>query len=103
MIMDELTIKGITPINPAMGTVAQGGPARAAGPGFGELLKGAIEAVNHMQHESGKLEDAVAKGESMNIHQAIIAGEKAGLSFRLMMQVRNKLLDAYREVMRIQV
>ena len=101
--MDELTIKGITPINPAMGAVVPGGPAGAAGPGFGELLKGAIEAVNHMQHESGKLEDAVAKGESMNIHQAIIAGEKAGLSFRLMMQVRNKLLDAYREVMRIQV
>ena len=101
--MDELTIKEIAPINPAMGTVAQGGPARAAGPGFGEILKGAIEALKHIQHESWQLQDAVAKGENMNIHQAIIAGEKADLSFQLMMQVRNKLLDAYREVMRIQV
>ena len=78
-------------------------PSQTNGPGFGELLKNAIETVNHMQHESGRLEDAVAKGEDVNIHQAIIAGEKAGLSFRLMMQMRNKLLEAYQEVLRMQV
>ncbi len=71
--------------------------------GFGEILKNAVESVNAMQHEAGRLEDAVAKGENVNIHQAVIAGEKAGLSFRLLMQVRNKMIDAYQEVMRMQV
>lgn len=77
-------------------------PART-GPSFGDMIRHAIESVNHLQHESGRLEDAIARGESVNLHQAIIAGEKAGLSFRLMMQVRNKLVDAYQEIMRMQV
>jgi flagellar hook-basal body complex protein FliE len=67
------------------------------------LLKNAVESVNAMQHEAGRLEDAVANGENVNIHQAVIAGEKAGLSFQLLMQVRNKMIDAYQEVMRMQV
>ncbi|HBP88186.1 MAG TPA: flagellar hook-basal body complex protein FliE, partial [Nitrospiraceae bacterium] len=49
------------------------------------------------------LEEAVAHGENVNIHQAVIAGEKAGLSFKLLMQVRNKVIDAYQEIMRMQV
>lgn len=77
--------------------------AATPGPSFGEIIRQAIESVNHLQHESGRLEDAIARGESVDIHQAIIAGEKAGLSFRLMMQVRNKLIDAYQEILRMQV
>ncbi len=101
--MDDLTIRGyesLAGIN-ERGVVTPGRPVEAQG--FVELLKGAIDNVNQMQHEAGRLEDAVARGENMNIHQAIIAGEKAGLSFQLMMQVRNKLLDAYREVLRLQL
>ena len=74
-----------------------------SGPSFSEIIRNAIESVNHLQHESGRLEDAIARGESVNIHQAIIAGEKAGLSFKLMMQVRNKLIDAYQEILRMQI
>ena len=59
--------------------------------------------VNEMQHEAGRLEDAVVKGENVSIHQAVIAGEKAGLSFKLLMQVRNKMIEAYQEVIRMQV
>ena len=101
--MDEVHLRGIDPIIETGQAISPSGLSRGKGPGFAELLRGAVEAVNHMQHESGRLEDAVAKGESMNIHQAIIAGEKAGLSFQLMMQVRNKILDAYQEVMRMQI
>ena len=101
--MDDMRIRGIDPVLDAIAKDAIRGPSQTNGPGFGELLKNAIEAVNHMQHESGRLEDAVARGEDVNIHQAIIAGEKAGLSFRLMMQMRNKLLEAYQEVLRMQV
>lgn len=71
--------------------------------GFGDVLKKAVESVNAIQHEAGRLEEAVANGEDVSIHQAVIAGEKAGLSFNLLMQVRNKMVEAYQEVMRMQV
>ena len=101
--MGDLDIRGIEPLVKATNALGPTGPVQSTGPGFGEMLRNAVEAVNHMQHESGRLEDAVAKGENANLHQAIIAGEKAGLSFRLMMQVRNKLVEAYQEVSRMQV
>ena len=100
--MDYSVIKGIETIPEPFGgsSIKQ---ASKVEQGFGDVLKNAVEAVNAMQHEAGRLEDAVAKGENVNIHQAVIAGEKAGLSFRLLMQVRNKMIDAYQEVMRMQV
>lgn len=101
--MDDLRITGIDPVLDALAKDAMRGTSHSSGPSFGELLKNAVETVNNLQHQSGRLEDAVAKGEDVNIHQAIIAGEKAGLSFRLMMQMRNKLLEAYQEVLRMQV
>jgi flagellar hook-basal body complex protein FliE len=73
------------------------------GTGFGDVLKHAVESVNTMQQEAGRLQVAVAKGDNVNIHQAVIAGEKAGLSFKLLMAVRNKMVDAYQEIMRMQV
>jgi len=101
--MEDFSIRGFNPVIESIAKDALRGPAPASGASFGELLKGAVEAVNHLQHESGRLEDAVARGEDVAIHEAIIAGEKAGLSFRLMMTMRNKLLEAYQEVLRIQV
>ena len=100
--MDYSTIKHIEGIQEPFGS----SPVKATPKGgqeFGDVLKHAVENVNSMLHEAGRLEDAVARGESVNIHQAVIAGEKAGLSFRLLMQVRNKMIDAYQEVMRMQV
>jgi len=100
--MDYSMIKGIEAIPEPFGSSPVKESAQG-GPGFGDILKNAVESVNSMQHEAGRLEDAVAKGENVNIHQAVIAGEKAGLSFRLLMQVRNKMIEAYQEVMRMQV
>jgi len=101
--MDDLTIRGterLAGIQAPSDVLPQ---QAGKGPDFVEMLKGAVEKVNAIQHESGRLEDSVARGESMNIHRAIITGEKAGLSFQLMMQVRNKMLDAYQEVIRMQI
>jgi flagellar hook-basal body complex protein FliE len=100
--MDPVTLKTI-PVIPEPFAVGPKASVSRTGPGFGELLKNAVASVNHMQLEAGRLEDAVAMGEQVNIHQAVIAGEKAGLSFKLMTQVRNKLVDAYEEIMRMQV
>ena len=100
--MDYSTIKNIEGIPEPFGS-SPIKPTPQGDQGFGDVLKQAVENVNSMLHEAGRLEDAVARGESVNIHQAVIAGEKAGLSFRLLMQVRNKMIEAYQEVMRMQV
>ena len=101
--MDDMTIRsleGMVGIQPPSTILPQ---QEAKGPDFVDLLKGAVQQVNATQHESADLQDSVARGESMNIHQAVITSEKAGLSFQLMMQVRNKMLDAYQEVLRMQI
>jgi flagellar hook-basal body complex protein FliE len=100
--MDPLLIKGIEAIPEPFG-VSPLKEVSKQGAGFGEVLKKAVESVNAMQHEAGRLEEAVAQGENVNIHQAVIAGQKAGLSFNLLMQVRNKMVEAYQEIMRMQV
>lgn len=70
---------------------------------FGDTLKGAIREVDALQNAA---EDAVMKLQLHNqgsIHDVIIALEKADISLRTMLQVRNKILDAYQEIMRMTV
>lgn len=77
--------------------------AREGGTSFGTLLRNQIEEVNRLKLDA---DDAIAKVElsdSGSIHEAMIALEKADISFRAMMQVRNRMLEAYQEVMRMQV
>jgi len=79
-------------------------PAREAGPGsFSRTLKESIEEINNLQLHADNAAQEVAQGKSSNIHETMLLLEKADTSFRLMMQVRNKLLDAYHEIMRMQV
>ena len=70
---------------------------------FGRILKESIEEVNRLQGEADKAIEDLATGETKNIHETMIAMEKAEVSFKLMLQVRNKILDAYQEVMRMGV
>ena len=80
-------------------------PAGEPGPkdGFGSVLKDSIDNVNRLQQDADKAIDGLVKGENKNIHDTMIAVEKANLSFNLMIQVRNKILAAYEEIMRMQV
>ncbi|NPV05697.1 MAG: flagellar hook-basal body complex protein FliE [Syntrophaceae bacterium] len=78
---------------------AAGGPQGS----FGEMLKQAVSEINRLQNSADKAITNVQLGQSGSIHEAMIALEKADLSFRAMMQVRNKILEAYQEVMRMQV
>lgn len=70
---------------------------------FGDMLKQAVTEINQLQNSADKAITNVHLGQSGSIHEAMIALEKADLSFRAMMQVRNKILEAYQEVMRMQV
>ncbi len=74
-----------------------------AGSGFGEVLKDAISTVNELQKQSDQEIQKLMAGESQDLHTTVIAMQKADLSFQMMMQVRNKIVQAYQEIMRTQV
>jgi len=69
--------------------------------GFGDVIKQAIKRVSDMQLRADQSVEQLLKGET-GIHETMIALQKAGISFRLLLQARNKVMDAYREVMRMQ-
>ena len=71
--------------------------------GFGEIFKQAMQEVSQTQKASDKMTSDLATGQVENIHEVMIASEKASLSLELTMQVRNKVVEAYQEVMRMQV
>lgn len=73
------------------------------GPSFGEVLKDAITAVNEVQKQSDLQIQKLMSGESQDLHETLIAVQKADLTFQTMMQVRNKILQAYTEIMRMPV
>lgn len=100
--MNEIGIKGVRGIVQGIGIK---GPDKGAGSGesFSEALKNSIEQVNKLQVEADQASQELLLGQDRNIHQVMIAVEKANLSFQLMMQVRNKIITAYEEMMRIQV
>lgn len=70
---------------------------------FHELLLRSIEQVNAMQHEANRAVEALAAGEELSPAEVLIAVQKADLAFRLMMQIRNKLVQVYQELQNIRV
>ena len=70
---------------------------------FLDHLNESINQVNQMQVDADKLSVDVATGKSGNLHEAMLAMSQAQLGFNFMVQVRNKALEAYSEVMRMQV
>ena len=70
---------------------------------FGALLKDAISTVNDLQQQSDLEIQKIMTGESDELHTAVVAMQKADLSFQMMMQVRNKIVQAYQEVLRMPV
>lgn len=71
--------------------------------GFADVLKDSIQKVNNIQGEADQAIKGLSTGQVNNIHETMIAIEKANLSFNMMVQVRNKLVQAYEEIMRTQV
>ena len=70
--------------------------------GFVETLRGAIDQAEELQGAADAKVSGLLAGNGMDVHSAMIAVEKADLSFQLMMQVRNKIVAAYQEISRMQ-
>jgi flagellar hook-basal body complex protein FliE len=100
-------IPGISPVAPATRThgAASVQPAEKAGkPGeFGQALDGALEEVDGLQKKADKTVLGLSTGEVEDVHQVMIAMNEADLAFRMMLEIRNRIVDAYKEISRLQM
>jgi flagellar hook-basal body complex protein FliE len=92
-------------IGPIGGIGELRGPAAAPPPGsatrFTEALTDAIGTVDALQHKSEAAQADFARGAPVELHDVLIEIEEAEIAFRTMMEVRNKIVEAYRDVMRM--
>ena len=70
---------------------------------FGNVFKGLIDNVMESQAESSELTKKLIQGGDVELHEVMIAGEKAKTNLQLLMEIRNKSLDMYKELTRIQI
>lgn len=77
--------------------------SEAEGVEFGSLLGSGIQDVVELQRESKAKTQGLVTGETQSIHEVMIANEKAGVAFEMMLEIRNKLMSAWKEVTRLQV
>lgn len=106
-----MNVRGCGPLAGPVAPIARPGPAAsgaAAGadptaPSFGTVLQDALAQVSRLQGDADRAIGALAARGAGSLPDTLVALEKADLSFRLMMEVRNKIVEAYQEVLRMQV
>ena len=78
-------------------------PTESSEISFGDIIQQSIAEVNQLQQEANDAVQNLNTGKNRDIHGTLIALEKADISFQLLMQVRNKIVAAYQEIMRMQI
>jgi len=101
--MSNLDIKSLSGISTADLLKGQNATQGAGGERFAEQLKSAINEVNEFQEGSEKAVADLATGQVKDLHQAALAIGKAETSMKLMLEIRNKALNAYKELGRTQL
>lgn len=107
MAIDPITIQSLRQ-NPAMEgrdkirQVNFGSPTNE-GASFTEMIRDAVNSVNSIQKESETGVENIIAGKAENIHEVMISMQKAQLSFQLMVEIRNKALETYQELSRMQI
>jgi flagellar hook-basal body complex protein FliE len=87
----------------AIPPLAPSGAAGQSGPGFGSVLADALGRVEQFQQNADSSIGKFLSGEDEEVHKVALATQQASLSFDLFLQVRNKVVSAYQEVMRMQI
>ncbi|MBN1267440.1 MAG: flagellar hook-basal body complex protein FliE [Anaerolineales bacterium] len=99
--MELSRISGSLPITPGQktGSTSQAGSAQ----NLGNTFKTALEGLSAAENNADTLMERLATGEDVEIHEVMIAMEEADVGFRVAIAVRDKLIESYQEIMRIQV
>lgn len=106
--MDTKGLEQMLSVLRTTGGQAAGKPAESAvatgSPDFAQVLKSSIDKVNETQVQAHQMAEKIAAGDnSQNLHEVMIALQTASVSFQEMVQVRNKLVTAYQDIMNTQV
>jgi|SRR5690606_15514849 len=88
---------------PKIGLPPIGPEQTAPSGGFGEMLDGMVATVTGKQAAASEITRQVLLGDSTQLHQSVIAMQEASVAFSMMVEVRNKLVESYQELMRMQV
>jgi len=70
---------------------------------FGNMLSNMLNSVNDLQNQAGQMQQSFLAGEPVELHDVMIKAQEAGLTMDLLLEIRNKLLNAYNEMMRMPV
>jgi flagellar hook-basal body complex protein FliE len=100
--MNDITVKNRLETTLPLGVYGKQ-PAPPQEGSFGNMLSEAIDGTDRLRKTADMAISDFASGRETDIHKTMIAMEKASISFKLMMQVRNKVIAAYQEIMRTQV
>lgn len=94
----------ISSVNTGLGIIDQGKASdKSNNVSFGDILKGALDSVNEAQLKADDETMKFVTGESPDMHEALIAAEEARMQMELLVQVRNKLVESYQEITRMQL
>ena len=93
---------GMAPLT-SMTVAGRAGGAQPGPSSFSEILSGALGQVNDLQNQAAQANVRLAAGQIEDVSEVMIAAEKASVALQMTMQVRNKIVDAYQEIMRMQV
>ena len=94
------SLPNIQPISSGINNVSKTSESKTS---FADVINDALNKVNDLQVQSSNMTDDFLTGKSDNIHSVMIAGSKADLALQMTLQVRNKVMDAYKEIMNMQV
>ncbi len=95
-------VSGVSGIPSAFPVTAPTGAPRPSASAFGSVLTGAVENLQGLQQTSGQLAVAAVTGDLSDIHAATIASTRAAVTLELVSTVRNKGVEAFNEIMRMQ-
>jgi len=79
------------------------GTTRANKEGFSNLLSDLLKSVNGSENDADKIQQALMNGDSVELHQVMIKAEEAGLSMDLLLEIRNRLINAYNDLIRMPI
>ena len=96
-------VSGITGVSGLSGGLDGVGSVSGSGGGFGSMLTSAISSLNDSQNTASSDSVALATGQASDVTSVVTDVEKANLEMQLAVQVRNKAVDAYEEIMRMQI
>lgn len=98
-----MNLSALNSLVPTSGPASADLTPRTAGPSFADTLAGAANAVNTLQWQAQGGARSLADGTAANVHDVTIALEQANIALQLTATVRNKVIEAYQEIMRMQV